>query len=452
MRPLVVVLLTLVLLALCAGLAAPAGAAVITPDLEKVFARVLPSDATGVATTPGGGAAYVCGTRIFLNHGTDVTVDRVGSSAWSKYWNGPASKNDKANDVAVSAKGQVYVVGSSQKADGDNRLLVLKYSATGKRLWMRAWSGPTGSSPSGYRVVIDTKGRAVVVGQCKVKAATHVFVAQYSSAGKRLWVRISSAGYMGFMRDVYVDASNNVYIAGQCQATEGSTYNDALLLKYSATGVLRWRKTYNSPYRQSDSYLAVCRRPGGGVYVAGGSSQSGSDSDGIVMRYTAAGTRTVVARIGENDGAYTTLYDAAVTSDGRLVAGGTTSVGSGDGDFVIYSLSAAGDTVWSHTYDSGYILRRGERCEFLAAYGDGGVAASGYWARHASGDGYAQVVKTHFFDAAGDVVDTSTWEGPAVGEMEVHDMVAKRTYVWVAGQCFSDAPHSADGFALRFDR
>ncbi len=54
MRPLVVILLALVLLALVAGLAAPAGAAVITPDLEKVFTRALPSDATAVATTPGG--------------------------------------------------------------------------------------------------------------------------------------------------------------------------------------------------------------------------------------------------------------------------------------------------------------------------------------------------------------------------------------------------------------
>jgi hypothetical protein len=400
MRPLVVILLALVLLALVAGLAAPAGAAVITPDLEKVFTRALPSDATGVVTTPGGASAYVCGTRVLINHRTDVIVDRVGSNPWTKYWNGPASGDDVANDVGVSAKGQVYVVGGSQKANGDNRLLVLKYSA----------------------------------------------------AGKRLWVRIFSAGYMGLMRDVCVDGSNNIYIAGQYEATEESTYNDALLLKYSATGVLRWRRTYDSPYRQSDCYLAVCRRPGGGVYVAGGSSQSGSDSDGIVMRYTATGTRTLVARMGENDGAYMCLYDAVVTSDRRLVVGGTTSVGSGDGDVVILSLNGAGDVVWSHTYDSGYVQRRGEGCEFLAAYGDGQVVGSGYWARHASGDGYAQVARTHFFDAAGNAVDTSTWDGPVAGGTEVHDMALKGSHVWIAGQCFGDAPYAADGFALRFDR
>lgn len=297
-RVTVVALLTLGLLSLGAGLAAPAGAASIGPDIEKVFNRVLPSDATGVATTPGGGAAYVCGTRVFLNHGTDVTVDRVGSSPWAEYWNGPADKNDRANDVAVSASGQVYVVGGSQKANGDNRLLVLKYSAAGKLLWARTWAGPTGSSPSGYRVVIDTKGRVVVVGQLKVKTATHVFVAQYSAAGKRLWARINSTGYMGHMRDVYLDGSNNVYVAGGCQATGASSMN-GLLLKYSDAGTLRWRKTYDSPYKKYDEYLAVCRRPGGGVYVAGGSGHTNSDSDGIVMRYSATGTRTVVARIGE---------------------------------------------------------------------------------------------------------------------------------------------------------
>lgn len=451
MRRLYVILLTATMLTIAAGSATPARGAVIAPDLEKVFARIFAGDARGVAATAKGGSAYVCGTRVYVNHGTDVTVDRVGSSPWAKTWNGPASKNDVANDVAVSAKGQVYVVGSSQRAAGDYKLVVLKYSAAGDRLWVRTWAGPAGSSPSGHRVAIDAKGRVVVVGQGKVKGATHLFVAQYTSAGKRLWARVSTAGYMGVVRDVYVDDANNIYIAGQCQATKLSSA-DALLLKYSATGTLRWRKTYESPYQRSDAYFAVCRRPGGGVFVAGGSSRSGSDSDGIVMRYSVSGKRTVVARIGENDGAYTYLYDAVVTSDGRLVVGGSHSVGSGDSDCVIFSLNAAGDTVWSRTYDSGYVLRRSERCEFLAAYGDGQVAASGFWARHASGDGYAQVVRTHFLDAAGDIVDSGTWDGPAVGEIEVHDLAVKGGHVWVAGRCLSDAPNSADGYALRYDR
>ena len=61
-----------------------------------------------------------------------------------------------------------------QKANGDYRALLLKYSATGTLLWARTWASPTGSSPSGYRVAIDTKGRVVVVGQLKVKTATHM--------------------------------------------------------------------------------------------------------------------------------------------------------------------------------------------------------------------------------------------------------------------------------------
>ncbi len=193
-----------------------------------------------------------------------MTVDRLGSSPWTKYWNGPASADDVANDVGVSAKGQVYVVGRTEKADGDSKLLVLKYSAAGKLLWARTWAGPAGSSPMGMRVVIDAKGRVVVVGQLKVKTATHVFVAQYSAAGKRLRARIQSTGFMDMMRDVYLDGSNNIYVAGGCQATADASEN-ALLLKYSAAGTLRWRKTYDSPYKQYDEYFAACRRPGGGV-------------------------------------------------------------------------------------------------------------------------------------------------------------------------------------------
>jgi len=31
-------------------------------------------------------------------------------------------------------------------------------------------------------------------------------------------------------------------------------------------------------------------------------------------------------------------------------------------------------------------------------------------------------------------------------------MAVKGAYVWMAGQCFGDAPYVSDGFALRFDR
>ncbi len=450
MRRATLILLTFVLLLLTGATAVPAAAAPVSPAVEKVFFRVGEGDAAGVATTPGGAAAYVCGYRLILNHGFDVTIDRVGSGAWSKSWNGPANKADKGNDVAVTAKGAVYVVGSSQKADGSGTALVLKYSSGGNLVWARRWAGPEGSSPAAVQVRIDGKGRVVVVGRLKVKSAVHTYVAQYRSDGKRLWARVYSKGYLGLLRDVCLDAAGTVYVAGEYQATQTSSRN-ALLLKYSPAGTLRWARTYDSPYAGFDTYAAVCRRPAGGVYVAGSSERTGSDYDGIVMRYSATGTRTVVARLGENDDAYTNLYDAVVTSDGRIVVGGSYSVGSGAGDFVIASFNTAGDQVWSHTLDSLYVIHRSERCEFLAPLDDGGVAASGYWARTGADSTYTQVVRTYFVDAAGDTGTYSEWVGPATAETEVHDLVVKGSYVWIAGQCFGTLT-GADGYGLRFDR
>lgn len=451
MRRTTFVLMTLAVLLLSAGLAGPAGAAVITPDLQQVFTRAAEGDAMGVATTPGGASAYACGYRLIINHGNDVTVDRVGTNAWSKFWNGPAGKADKGMDVAVSASGAVYVVGSSQKASGASTALVLKYSSGGKLAWARRWSGPTGSNPSAARVLIDAKGRIVVVGRASVNGTGHVFAAKYTAAGTQLWVRTYAKGHLGLARDVCLDGSGNLYISGEYQATTSSSRN-ALLLKYSPAGSLLWQKTYDSPYGEFDTYLAVCRRPGGGVYVAGSSERNGSDYDGIVMRYTGAGTRSVVVRLGDNDNAYTEFYDVAVTSDGHIVAGGGHSVGSGDSDFVIASYTAAGDEAWAHTIDSMYLVSRTERCELLGAYADGHVAATGFWARVKDAENaYSQVVRTYFFDAAGSIEDASLWSGATSGETKVHDIAVKGAYVWIAGQCYATTT-GADGYALRFDR
>jgi hypothetical protein len=424
-----------------AGLAAPAGAAIpnLAPHPADVFTRVGAGDVNGVAVSAGG-VRYVCGFETFVDRGLDVSLRRLGSSGWTRYWDGPAHGADKAWDVAVSSAGSVYVCGSSTTKAGGTCAVVLKYSAKGKRLWLRRWTGAAGANPRAKQMVIDGKGQIVIVGQYKSGPGQHVFVAKYRPDGKRLWLSRYKTGYMTLPSDFCLGASRSIYVVGSILPTDVS-YGDGLLLKYSAAGVLRWSRVYAASYGAWDTFAAVCRRPAGGVYVAGTSQSSGADSDGIVFRYTAAGVPTLIKRLGLLDGAYTDLYDVARGADGGIIVAGDWEVTDTNYDFYVASFTEASATKWTHFYDSGLGY---DRAELLAVGKDGGVTASGFFA---SGGGNKQVA-TYFFSPAGVAEHCNLWAGLLDGQPVARDIALRGTTVWVAGQTSSMT--EGDGFLLRF--
>lgn len=436
-----IALALLVPAALGAGLAAPAGAAIpnLPPDPTLEFIRTGVGDVTGVAVSTGG-ARFVCGYETVAGHGLDMSLRRIGSSGWTRYWDGAAHRDDKASDIAVSSAGSVYVLASSRTKTGGSSAVLLKYSAKGKRLWVRRWSGPAGANPSPMRMAIDTQGRIVVVGQYRSGSAPHVFAAKYRPDGRRQWLSKYKSGYMTTPNDFCFGGSDSIYVAGTIEPTEGSS-GDGLLLKYSSAGSLRWRNVYAPLSNAWDTFQAVCRRPAGGVYLAGTSQSSGADSDGIVYRCSAAGSRTLVARLGFNDGAYTELYDIARGADGGIIVCGDWEVTDTNHDFYAASFTEAGATTWTHFYDSGLGY---DRAELLAVGKDGGVTASGFFA---SGGGNKQVA-TYFFSPAGVAEHCNLWAGLLDGQPVARDIAVRGTTVWIAGK--TDSMTDGDGFLLRY--
>jgi hypothetical protein len=431
----------LLLAAVGAGLAAPAGAANPNrpPDPALEFMRTGAGDVSGVAVSTSG-ARYVCGYETLAGRGLDLSVRRIGASGWTRYWDGAAHLDDKAWDIAVSAAGSVYVLGSSRTKTGGSGMVLLKYSAKGKRLWVRGWTGVQGANPSAKRMAIDGRGQIVVVGQYRSGPGQHVFVAKYLPSGTRLWLSKYKTGYATLPSDFCVGGSRSIYVVGTILPTDVS-HGDGLLLKYSSTGSLRWRNVYAPLSNAWDTFQAVCRRPAGGVYIAGTSESSSADSDGIVYRCSAAGSRTLVARLGFDDGAYTELYDVARGADGGIIVAGAWEVSGTNYNFYVADFTEAGGIHWSHLYDSGLGY---DRAELLAVGSDGGVAASGFFA---SGGGNKQVA-TYFFSQTGVAEHQNLWSGLLDGEPVARDIAVRGTSVWIAGQ--TESMTEGDGFLLRF--
>src|SRR5947208_2232698 len=65
---------------------------------------------------------------------------------WTKHFGGAANSTDGANSVAVTLDGAVAVVaGQSADSQGHWDFVTIAYEvATGHRLWVRQYGGPTG--------------------------------------------------------------------------------------------------------------------------------------------------------------------------------------------------------------------------------------------------------------------------------------------------------------------
>jgi len=234
-------------------------------------------------------------------------------------WGGTSS--DVAEGVASAADGSSYLVGITDSFATDPfgnpspRIFVVKFAPDGSLTWQRIWNGTT----------IHGLGRP----------------------------------------DVAVSADGSVYVTG-ITANNG---NDAVLLKFDASGALLWERAWGGA--ASDQGLAVATASDGSVYIAGTATSFGPSSNGLfVVKFDSAGN-LVWQRI--SDGAEGNAV--TVAPDGSLYAAGTTPRNQiGNFDMLVLKITAAGSPVWQRTYSAGDVVDPRGR---MAAGSDGSIVMVG---------------------------------------------------------------------------
>jgi uncharacterized delta-60 repeat protein len=234
-------------------------------------------------------------------------------------WGGVGS--DAAEGVASAADGSSYVVGITDSFTTDQfgqpspKIFVVKFAPDGSLTWQRIWNGTT----------IRGLGRP----------------------------------------DVAVSADGSVYVTG----ITADNQNDAVLLKFDASGTLLWERAWGGA--ASDEGLAVATASDGSVYITGTATSFGPSSAGLfVVKFDSAGN-LVWQRI--SDGAAGNAV--AVAPDGSVYAAGTTPRNQiGNFDMVVLKITAAGSLVWQRTYSAGEVVDPRGR---MAAGSDGSIVMAG---------------------------------------------------------------------------
>jgi len=216
---------------------------------------------------------------------------------WVAIYDGPDNgydyASDWATDLAVDAKGYVYITGLSAYPYGEfswtsRTATAVKYDTDGRRLWVAIYKGGGDSEPKD--IAVDTAGNVYITGSWSGEVAdiftVDIFTIKYNADGKQLWVRKYNGPYkdkdkprrsLDYGEAIAVDADGNVYVAGS--STDRQGYSDYVTIKYDRNGKSLWIKRFIgdiSGDEYAESYARdIALDASGNVYVTGESARSG---------------------------------------------------------------------------------------------------------------------------------------------------------------------------------
>jgi len=293
---------------------------------------------------------------------------------WTRIW-GSSDWEYSGRGTSVDASGNVYIVGQTygsfdgQTNAGGGDLCLTKHDPAGNRIWTRIW----GSSLNdiGFGVSVDASSNVYVAGytQGSFDGQTNagnadLCLSKYTPDGNKIWTRIWGGSSFDFAGAVSVDASNNVYVAGQAYSSfDGQTNagsGDLCLTKYDPDGNKIWTRIWGSS--SEDSGFVESVDASGNVYVAGrtfGSFDGQTNAGGgdlCLTKHDPAGNRiwTRIWGSSSNDIGFGVSVDA---SSNVYVAGYTDGsfdgqTNAGNTDSCLTKYDPAGNRIWTRIWGS----------------------------------------------------------------------------------------------------
>lgn len=290
-----------------------------------------------------------------------VKFDANGDTIWSRTKNGKGSGDDEAISVAVDNSGNVFVCGYSEGDTTNVDILLMKYDASGTKLYDTTWNSVANYDDIPVAMALDPSGNIFIAGNTEPDTASgsnNYITLKFASDGTILWAtEFSRSGITSGKDEVsglVVDGSGDVYVTGRSM---GSADDDFATIKYTGTnGVQQWLQVYNSG-NGNDRATAIVLDNSGAVIVTG-RSKSASNDDFRTVKYSAGGvlqwSKFYNAPANQDDRALAIAVDAL---DNIYVTGQSDADNSAaiNYDFATVKYNSAGTQQWSRITGSVFI-------------------------------------------------------------------------------------------------
>jgi len=417
-------------------------------------------EVSGSAGEPSGGGADGGGGTSGVGGTPGGSSNTPGASS---YWQLGTTSIDGGVAIAVDADGNVYVAGStSGDLGGANAGLsdgfARKYATDGTPVWTRQFG--TSADDRVYGAAVDASGNLYVAGQTDgavdgtSAGKSDCFVRKYGPDGAEGWTHQFGSEGTDMALGVAVDASGHVYVTGLLRTGPmDSDDADAFVRKYDASGAEQWTRQFETSANETGFAVAVDTNSN--VYVAGqtdgvldGTAQGGGD--GFVRKYDAGGTEQWTRQFGTPTSDLT--YAVAADESGNVYVAGQTDgdLGGpvqGTWDSFLLKYDGSGAQEWTRQGGSS----DNEGAQGVAVSANGSVYVVGFTATSpANGDQQDAVVLKYGADGA------LRWSFPfgSMGSDLAHGVAADANgNVFVTGYTEGDldGPNAGmiDAFVLR---
>ena len=290
----------------------------------------------------------ICIVLIFLN---SLAAFSQVSQQWVKRYNGPAGGFDIAREMLLKPDGSIIVIGNSVGIGTSSDIVIIKYSPAGDEQWVSRYNYPADRSDNVSSAVLDDLGYIFITGFITDSTdVTRMAVLRFDSAGIFQWIRTfdSTAYTQSYGESIAVSGDGNIFVTGTARSI--SSLNDFVTMKFSLSGELLWRKTYNGLGNGDDSSVGLVLDDQNNAFVTGSSKTTGTASDIVTLKYNNSGdllfTKTFSGPSDLDD------RPTSVTTDqnNNIIIAGVTS-GSNGFDYLTLKYSNQGNLLWSKTYD-----------------------------------------------------------------------------------------------------
>ncbi len=293
----------------------------------------------GKAVYTGGIRQTAAGSELLF-----IRWNRTGKRVWTRTYKPGARRWVMPMDIGVDDAGNVTVLGLTTVKTGRGDIVLLSYGSDGSRRYVRRYDGPAHRMDLPAQMVLDSAGRVYIAGYSESRVGYDGLIIKYSRSGKRLWLRRYDGAVGGddMLTSLRLRPGGGVYAAGF--TTGGHTGINGLLLAYTAAGRrLFATEELGGTDETCDQVFSDLELLPGGDVICGGAENTGSWD----RFYAIYGRTGRLSRRVTMPGAWRDRI-AAIARDGQGGVILTGRVGTGESTAQVYTERIrAGGTNWT---------------------------------------------------------------------------------------------------------
>ncbi|MCP4365206.1 MAG: hypothetical protein GY800_07910 [Planctomycetes bacterium] len=319
---------------------------------------------------------------LVLKLGHDGTVE------WQKSYGG--ENWDDASSIQQTRDGGYITAGLTRSFEAVHRdLWVLKLGPAGGVEWQKTYGGEGWDEANYIRQTVD--GGYIVAGMTKSfgEGEVDAWVLKLRHDGTVEWQKTYGGAFFDQPHSVQQTTDGGYIVAGMTwppdpEAGRGPGAHDFWVLKLRPDGTVEWQKTYGGNY--DDLGSSIHQTADGGYIVAGWTSSYGSGNSNLwVLKLRRDGTIEWQKAYGRKE-VGEQAASIRQTADGGYVAAGWTSFISAEKrevrDFLVLKLDPDGTIEWQKTFGAD----DDERAESIRQTADGGYIVVGWTGTYRAGN------------------------------------------------------------------